>query len=87
MRQAKLEENVTYIHPKNALHGVDFFRSKKAQFEKLGALLKFGFLKTHKLCLEASYILAYHIAKKKKAHTIGETFMKSCALEMTKLVC
>ena len=36
---------------------------------------------------KASYKLAYRIAKEKKAHTIGETLIKLCALEMTELVC
>jgi len=38
-------------------------------------------------CLEASYKVAYRIAKEKKPHTIGETLVKSCALEMTELLC
>ncbi|XP_046861512.1 protein ZBED8-like [Xenia sp. Carnegie-2017] len=58
-----------------------------ARFEKSGTLPKFGFIKTQKPCLEASYKVAYRIAKAKKAHTIGETLIKPCALEMTELVC
>ena len=87
LKPAKLKEHLKSIHPKNALDSVDSFRSKKARFEKSGTLPKFGFIKTQKPCLEASYKVAYRIAKEKKAHTIGETFIKPCALEMTELVC
>ncbi|XP_042217594.1 protein ZBED8-like, partial [Homarus americanus] len=31
--------------------------------------------------------VAYRIAKQKKPHTIGETLVKPCALEMVELVC
>ena len=87
LKPAKLKEHLISIHPKNALDSVDSFRSKKARFEKSGTLPKFGFIKTQKPCLEASYKVAYRIAKEKKAHTIGETLIKPCALEMTELVC
>jgi len=50
-------------------------------------LPKFGFVKTQKPCLKASYEVAYRIANEKKAHTIGETLVKPCAVEMTELVC
>ena len=84
---AKLKEHLTSIYPKNALDSVDFFLSKKARFEKAGTLPKFGFMKTQKPCLEASYTVAYRIAKEKKALTIGETLVEPYALEMTELVC
>ena len=87
LKPAKLKEYLISIHPKNALDGVDSFRSKKVRFEKSETLPKFGFVKTQKPCVEASYKVAYHIAKEKKAHTIGETLIKPCALEMTELVC
>uniref|UniRef100_UPI003590248B protein FAM200C-like n=1 Tax=Myxine glutinosa TaxID=7769 RepID=UPI003590248B len=36
--------------------------------------------------LEASYKVSYMIAKEKKPHTIGESLVKPCALEMVKIV-
>lgn len=75
------------VHPANASDNVDIFREKKARFEKVGTLPKFGFAPTQKPCLEASYKVAYRIAKQKKPHTIGETLVKPCALEMVELVC
>ena len=87
MKPAKLKEHLKSMHPKNALDSVESFPSKNVRFEKSGTLPKFGFIKTQKPCLEASYKVAYSIAKEKKPHTIGETLVKPCALEMTELVC
>ena len=87
MTPAKVKEQLISMHPKNALDSVESFRSKKVRFEKSGTLPKLGFIKTQKPCLEASYKVAYRLAKEKKPHTIGETLVKPCALEMTELDC
>jgi len=87
LKPAKLKENLTSIHPKNALDSVESFRCKKAQFEKGGTLPKFGFSKTQKPCLEESYKVAYRVAQENKPNAIEETLVKPCALEMTELVC
>lgn len=43
---------------------------------------------TQKPCLDMSYKVTYLIThKNKKPHTIGETLVKPCALEMVELVC
>ena len=63
------------------------FLQKKARFERGGTLDKHGFIPTGKPLLEASYKIAYQIAKNKKPHTIAETLIKPCALEMTEIVC
>jgi len=86
LKPAKLKEHLTSIHPRNALESVESFRCKKAQFEKGGTLPKFEFIKTQKPCLEASYKVAYRVAQENKPHTIEETLVKPCALEMTELV-
>jgi len=46
-----------------------------------------GFQPSPKPILEASYEVALLIAKEKKAHTIGKTLEKPCAIMMTNLVC
>jgi hypothetical protein len=61
--------------------------AKKAQFEKAGTLPKLRFAISQKHFLEASYNVAYRIAKQKKPLTIGETLVKPCTLEMVELVC
>lgn len=75
------------VHPENTSESADIFRAKKARFEKAGTLPKLGIVPTQKPCLEASFKVAYHIAKQKKPHTIGETLVKPCALDMVELVC
>lgn len=87
LKSAKLKDHLTSVHPKNATDSTDSFRSWKAQYEKAGTLPKYGFITTQKPCLEAFYKVVYRIAKQKKAHKIGETLIKPCALEMTELVC
>ncbi|XP_042203602.1 protein ZBED8-like [Homarus americanus] len=87
MKPTKLKEHLMSVHPENASGSVDLFRAKKARFEKAGTLPKLGFAPTQKPCLEASYKVAYRIAKQKKPHTFGETLVKPCALEMVELVC
>lgn len=61
------------------LFRVDIFQ-EKAWFEKVGMLPRYWFTPTQRPYLEASYKVAYHIAKQKKPHTIGETLIKPCAL-------
>ena len=50
-------------------------------------LTQHGFQSSTKPITEASYEVALIIAKAKKAHTIGETLLKLCALVMANLVC
>ncbi|XP_042228922.1 protein ZBED8-like [Homarus americanus] len=85
MKPTKLKEHLTCVHPENASDSVDLFRAKKARFEKAGTLPKLEFTPTQKPCPEASYKVAYRIAKQEKPHTIGETLVKPCALEMVEL--
>lgn len=87
MKPAKLIEHLNSLHPENASKDLDFFTEKKAQFSKSGTLPKLGFSTPKKPLVEASYKVAYRIAKSKKPHNIGETLIKPCALEMVELVC
>ena len=87
LKPVKLRGHLTSVHPEFANDNEDIFRAKKAKFEKSGTLPKFGFCPTQKPCLEASYKVAYRIAKQRKPHTIGETLVKSCALDLVELVC
>lgn len=87
MKPAKLIEHLKSLHPENASKDLDYFTKKKAQFSKSGTLPKLGFSTPKKPLVEASYKVAYRIAKSKKPHNIGETLIKPCALEMVELVC
>lgn len=87
MKPAKLSEHLTSVHPGNTSDTLDIFRAKKARFEKAGTLSKLGFTPTQKPCLEASYKVAYRIARQKKPHTIAESLVKPCTLDIVELVC
>ncbi|GFT23536.1 protein ZBED8 [Nephila pilipes] len=87
MKPAKFIEHLKSLHPENASKDLEFFTKKKAQFSKSGTLTKLGFGIPQKPLVEASFRVAYRIAKSKKPHTIGETLIKPCALEMVELVC
>lgn len=43
--------------------------------------------KVNEKALRASYLLAVHIAKNKKPHTIGESFIHPAAIEMCREMC
>ena len=44
------------------------------------------FWQTNNAAVHASFVIALHVAKAKKAHTIGETLSKPCILESVKLM-
>ena len=87
MKPSKLKDHLKSFHPNNLSDKIDQLRMKKARFEKAGTLPKLGFITTQKPFVEASYKVAYRIAKQKKTHTIGETLIKPCVLEMVEIVC
>ena len=87
IKSAKLSEYLKSVHPGNAFDNVNVFRAKKARFEKASTLPKLGFTPTQKPGLEASLKVAYHTAQQKKPHTIAETFLKPCLLDIVELVC
>ena len=87
MKPVKLKDHLISNHPGNVSESRNAFLQKKARFERGGTLDKHGFIPTGKPLLEASYKIAYQIAKNKKPHTIAKTLIKPCALEMTEIVC
>ena len=86
MKPVKLKEHLNANHPVNISEGRDTFLQKKVRFEVSGTLGKYGFIPSEKPLLVASYKTAYRIAKEKKPHSIAETLIKPCALEMTEIV-
>ena len=86
MKPSKLKEHFQFFHSNDSFDNIDHQHIKKACFEKSGTLQKHGFITTQKLCLEASYKFACHIAKQKKSSSIVGTLIKPCALDIVKLV-
>ena len=87
MKLVKLKEYLNANHQGNISDSRDTFLQKKARFEVSGTLDKYGFIPTEEPLLLASYTIAYRNAKEKKSHSIAETLIKPCALEMTEIVC
>ena len=87
MKPVKLKEHLNANHPGNISDSRDTFLQKKARFEVSGTLDKYGFIPTEKPLLVASYKTAHRIAKEKKPHSIAESLIKPCALEMIEIVC
>lgn len=87
MKPAKLRKHLESCHPENVADALAVLQQKKARFEKDRPLSEQELLQKEKPLLEASYKVAHLIAKNKKPHTIGETLIKPCALEMVELVC
>jgi hypothetical protein len=86
MRPAKLREHFAIVHPGNSGDSLESLKQKKARFHSSGTLSKLGFGYTQKPLLEASYKVAYIIAKNKKPLTIDENLIKPCALQMVEVV-
>ena len=87
MKPSKLKEHLHTVHPGNAEDTPTMFATKQARFEAIGSLDVHGFVKEKKPALEASYRVALYIVKEKKPHTIAETLVKPCAMEMVQLLC
>lgn len=86
MRPGKLKEHFDKMHPENSKDTLEQLKNKKARHSTAGTLVSHGFVPTEKPLLHASFKVAYNIAKNKKPHTIGETLIKPCALEMVEIV-
>ena len=56
-------------------------QSEKTKADRIGM-----FWQTNNAAVHTSFAIALHVAKAKKAHTIGETLLKPCILESVKLM-
>ena len=83
MNPLVLKVHFTSCHSKYAHYDHKSLLAKRARFCAAGT----GFCSEDKAGLEASYRVAYRIAKEKKPHTIGKRLTKPCALDMVELVC
>lgn len=87
MKPSKLKEHLQSVHPNNINDTEALFKIKRARFEGREKLNNYGFVPEKKPALEASYRVALRIAKDKKPHTIAETLIKPCAMEMAEIMC
>ena len=87
MKPSTLKAHFTSWHSNHVHDDHKSLLAKRARFRAAGTLPILGFCSEDKAGLEASYRVAYRIAKEKKPHTIGERLIKPCAMDMVELVC
>ena len=87
MKPSRLKEHFNHKHG-GAKAGLDSesLKIKRARFDSMETLEKWGFVRAEKPLLLGSYKVAYEIAKQEKPHTIAESLIKPCALEMASIV-
>ena len=86
MKPNKLKRHLQTQHPELSTKPRDFFLEKlKVLDKKKGYMTKF--VAANEAAVKASYVASLHIAKKKKAHTIGETFLLPVMKEVVTLMC
>ena len=88
MRPSSLMQHLKSMHPAHEYDTKDvMIQQRMLRFEASGTLKDFGFSAPKKPVLEAACKVAYTISGEKMPHTIGETLMKPCALDMVDIVC
>ena len=80
MKPSILKAHFTSCHSNHVHDDHKSLLAKCAPFHAAGTLPKLGFCSKNKAGLEASYHVAYRIAKEKKPHTIDEQLIKPCGV-------
>lgn len=86
MKPSKLRVHLNSCHGELVGKSLDYFKRKEAVLKGERIDSTGHFARQNQAVLEASYRIAYRIARTKKPHTIGEKLIKPCILEATKLV-
>jgi len=87
MKPSKLNEHFRNRRgSRDTGNDIETLRLKRTRFDRAGTLPMYRFSPPQKLFLQASYQVAYQIAKSKKPHTVGEELIKSCVLKMADIV-
>ena len=75
-------------HCESAAYGIEALKTKRSRYDQKGTLPQLHKTTTtmQKPMLMASYKAAYLIAKSKKAHNIGENFIKPCLVGMADIL-
>ena len=75
-------------HCESAAYGIEALKTKRSRCDQKGTLPQLHKTTTtmQKPMLMASYKAAYLIAKSKKAHNIGENFIKPCLVGMADIL-
>ena len=86
MKSASLKQHLANAHPSMMSKKRSFLESQLSSLKRQKLYQTGMFWCTNKAAVHASYAIALHVAKTKKPHNIGETFLKPYILESVKLV-
>ena len=86
MKPAPLKQHLANAHPSMISKNWSFFELKPSSLKRQKLNRTGMFWQTNNSAVHASFAIALHVAKTKKAHTIGETLLKPCILESVKLM-
>ena len=86
MKPAPLKQHLANDHPSMINKNRSFFELKLSSLKRQKLDRTGMFWQTNNAAVHPSFAIALHVAKAKKAHTIGETLLKLCILESVKLM-
>ena len=86
MKPAPLKQHLANSHPSMISKHRSFFELKLFSLKRQKLDRTGMFWQTNNAAVHASFVIALHVAKAKKAHTIGETRLKSCVLNSVNLM-
>ena len=86
MKPSKLKRHLQQKHSMHVENDLDFFQRLKLLLKRQKLDACEYFQEQSPASLMASFEVVLHIAKQKKPHTIGETFVKPYTVNMVKLL-
>ena len=86
MKSSKLKRHLQKKHPEHMEKDLSFFQRQKLSLKRQNQDASGYFYQQSTASVQASFDVALQIAKHEKPHTIGETLIKPCALNMVKLI-
>ena len=86
MKPPKLKRYLQQKHPEHMEKDLTFFQRQKLSLKRQKLDAGGYFCQQSTSSVQTFFDMALQIAKHKMPHTIGETLMKPCALNMVKLI-
>ncbi|XP_050528042.1 zinc finger BED domain-containing protein 5-like [Daktulosphaira vitifoliae] len=82
MYPGKLRRHYEKVHTDHNGKPLDFFKRKRSELLSVKKKIKKHVLTDNENALIASYMVSYRIAQKGEAHTIAETLIKPCVIDI-----
>ena len=86
MRLANLKKHLENVDPQHINKDKTYFKRQRRELKSMRLDASIDFFRRNNQLLEASYLVAFEIAKQKKPHTIGKTLIKPCILKTAGIV-